>query len=672
MSCAPAPAGYQLSPTGTCAIEPCQTAQPGEYYTDGCDVSSCHPPGPGRRLLDGTINTAGARTSPDSCLSGPCDDLPVGQYYGSDGCALHNCTNAPPGSCYLGHGGVDGNCPYTPCTNETRCPDRHLPPAGWHFSGSSQAERCDLVPCPVVAGKVYLSHAQNASSCNLVRTDCTNARLGESYVALDATNSDPSTGYPHNVSCGTAECPSECPNGTRLSEPGSCICEGCPVPVVGYYHAQSTVAGECAYARCDSPGYGEIAGVGPSFSPSQCPMSSCYRPNGSTFKQPGDCQSWALCSNNLPPGRYFGEGELGPGGECPTSACTAELKHGEFFCHVPFATANSHCRVCSPPATDDAASLTVGAAAGGGIGGFAALAVLAWLVVHQCRRRSTGRLFLSYRVNADARLVEKVYYRLRSEGVDVWWDKKCLEPGQPWEDSFADGLMGADVFVPFLSKTALAPFQALESTSRCDNVLLEYRLAAELKARGELRAIFPVFVGEPKSFGARDPPSASSSSTRRVLFPSPASSSKRRARVATPAAEGFGNFFADGGDPQAPGVQVLAVEAKVAEHLSRNGLGATQQPTEERTVKAVMDAIKRHQGVFLEGSPEADVIEKVVLKLKYLAAKSGRPMVRLSWPTLLMRRRNLFGTRSRVALRRSPSMAHAEQRIGRAELALRV
>jgi len=364
---------------------------------------------------------------------------------------------------------------------------------------------------------------------------------------------------------------------------------------------------------------------------------------------------------------------------------------------VPFATANSHCRVCSPPATDDAASLTVGAAAGGGIGGFAALAVLAWLVVHQCRRRSTGRLFLSYRVNADARLVEKVYYRLRSEGVDVWWDKKCLEPGQPWEDSFADGLMGADVFVPFLSKTALAPFQALESTSRCDNVLLEYRLAAELKARGELRAIFPVFVGEPKSFGARgaalrtpppsahshpltlsspltrsDPPSASSSSTRRVLFPSPASSSKRRARVATPAAEGFGNFFADGGDPQAPDVQVLAVEAKVAEHLSRNGLGATQQPTEERTVKAVMDAIKRHQGVFLEGSPEADVIEKVVLKLKYLAAKSGRPMVRLSWPTLLMRRRNWFGTRSRVALRRSPSMAHAEQRIGRAELALRV
>ena len=117
---------------------------------------------------------------------------------------------------------------------------------------------------------------------------------------------------------------------------------------------------------------------------------------------------------------------------------------------------------------------------------------------------------------------------------------------------------------------------------------------------------------------------------------------------------------------------MLAVEAKVAEHLSRNGLGATQQPTEERTVKAVMDAIKRHQGVFLEGSPEADVIEKVVLKLKYLAAKSGRPMVRLSWPTLLMRRRNWFGTRSRVALRRSPSMAHAEQRIGRAELALRV
>ena len=53
-----------------------------------------------------------------------------------------------------------------------------------------------------------------------------------------------------------------------------------------------------------------------------------------------------------------------------------------------------------------------------------------------------GRLFLSYRVDADAGLVEQIYYQLRTQGADVWWDKECLPPGQPWEVGFADGLGG--------------------------------------------------------------------------------------------------------------------------------------------------------------------------------------------------------------------------------------
>ena len=56
-------------------------------------------------------------------------------------------------------------------------------------------------------------------------------------------------------------------------------------------------------------------------------------------------------------------------------------------------------------------------------------------------------------------------------------------------------------FVPVLSKDALANFANLKQRSPCDNVLLEYTLALELKARGQLRAIFPVFVGDVKSFG---------------------------------------------------------------------------------------------------------------------------------------------------------------------------
>ena len=404
-------------------------------------------------------------------------------------------------------------------------------------------------------------------------------------------------------------------------------------------------------------------------------MMPCYRPPGSTFSRPADCQAWAFCSNNLPPGRYYSEGELGPAGECPTSPCTAELELGEMFLAMGFAIADSHCHVglcdsiaepgycfttpgscntsvCrspsppfppSPPAPAVAliegggggwgSAAAVGAASVG-IGATTAFAVLVvWL-----RRRRKGRLFLSYRVNADARLVEKVYDKLKLQGVDVWLDKKCLEDGQPWEDSFADQLMGADVFVPFLSKTALAPFEALVPGSRCDNVLLEYRLAAELKARGKLRAISPVFVGEPNG-------------------------------------DGFDDFFVGGGDPKAPDVQVLAVEDKVGKHLTRNGLGASRQPREERTVKAVMDTIKAHQGIFLKGSPEGDVIEQVVARLKGVAEKSGQPMFK-PWRPLQMRhveddQSDPIQSRGRIGLRR-PQVCLRNERIGRAETALRI
>jgi hypothetical protein len=81
-----------------------------------------------------------------------------------------------------------------------------------------------------------------------------------------------------------------------------------------------------------------------------------------------------------------------------------------------------------------------------------------------------GRLFLSYRVTSDAELVERLHDKLRSINVDVWWDRVCLLPGQPWEEGFADGLLSSDISVPFLSKAALAPFASLEPTSRCDNV----------------------------------------------------------------------------------------------------------------------------------------------------------------------------------------------------------
>lgn len=100
------------------------------------------------------------------------------------------------------------------------------------------------------------------------------------------------------------------------------------------------------------------------------------------------------------------------------------------------------------------------------------LALLLGILLRQCRWRRPI-IFLSYRVHSDQPLVEALYTRLRAHGLRVWWDRECLKPGQEWEEGFATGLFSAAIFVPVLSKAALADFASLEADSKCDNVLLE-------------------------------------------------------------------------------------------------------------------------------------------------------------------------------------------------------
>ena len=199
-------------------------------------------------------------------------------------------------------------------------------------------------------------------------------------------------------------------------------------------------------------------------------------------------------------------------------------------------------------------------------------------------------VFLSYRVDPDQPLVEALYRHLVRLGVRVWWDVECLKPGQLWEDGFADGLFGARVFVPILSKAALANFAQLDAGSSCDNVLLEFALALARKASGELCAIYPVFVGELE-----------------------------------PASGEHGDFFRGGGLPDAADVIVESVDAKVRGHLTqhqarRGGRGCcmrqrhslapsgapgrTQQPPCEArcSPQSALQEICRHQGGFVRGA----------------------------------------------------------------------
>ena len=155
-----------------------------------------------------------------------------------------------------------------------------------------------------------------------------------------------------------------------------------------------------------------------------------------------------------------------------------------------------------------------------------------------------------------------------------------MPPGQPWEEGFADGLCSSDVFVPVLSKASLAPFAQLTAASACDNVLLEHQLALELHKRGDLRAIYPVLVGELKHLGDEF-------------------------------GDLYSDFFKSGGVPACPDEVVKAVEDNVAEHLEHLGNGTLCKAL---TVKAALNALVKFQGVKLSFT-RAEATDKVVTEM---------------------------------------------------------
>ena len=105
-------------------------------------------------------------------------------------------------------------------------------------------------------------------------------------------------------------------------------------------------------------------------------------------------------------------------------------------------------------------------AAGGALFALLFAGLVAWLAWRRWRRWRRLTIFLSYRVHSDQPLVRLLYERLLAHKLSVWWDVECLKPGQPWEDGFADGLFGSAIFVPVLSKAALASFATLAGASR--------------------------------------------------------------------------------------------------------------------------------------------------------------------------------------------------------------
>ena len=241
-------------------------------------------------------------------------------------------------------------------------------------------------------------------------------------------------------------------------------------------------------------------------------------------------------------------------------------------------------------------TLNAGGVAGVAVGAAVLLFLLCWAgerAYSRCCAPRRVRLFLSYRVSSDLELVEELHAKLLELGLDVWWDKVSLEPGRRWEEGFADGLCGAKIFVPVLSAGGLRPFERLGAQSACDNVLLEHLLALELRQRGLMDAIFPVFVGDVDADGRH------------------------------------GHFFEDGGMPDcAATAAVPAVDAKALEHLRRH-LGAKKAAAlllsdKERAPMAVLRELNTHQGGFVHGDHD-DSLDAIAAALAMCVDKILAP-----------------------------------------------
>jgi serine/threonine protein kinase/Leucine-rich repeat (LRR) protein len=198
-------------------------------------------------------------------------------------------------------------------------------------------------------------------------------------------------------------------------------------------------------------------------------------------------------------------------------------------------------------------------------------------------------VFLSYRVSSDAKHVKHLHDMLEARGLTVWWDKKCLLPGQPWEEGFCAGLADSGHFVCLLSRGAINSekpwenFSKLEAGSRCDNVLLEWRLALELKRRGMIEGMFPILIGDV----IEDP------TTHSVTY---------------------SHYNRTGCGPKdLPAVPVLSMEQKLRDHLDREGLGAPFE--DEMTVADITKEILASQGGFIVHHAETawnTVVEQIV------------------------------------------------------------
>jgi hypothetical protein len=106
-------------------------------------------------------------------------------------------------------------------------------------------------------------------------------------------------------------------------------------------------------------------------------------------------------------------------------------------------------------------------------------------------------VFLGYKKgDMDAAFVKRLHTILTQNGLAVFVDVFNLPTAQLWDENFCKALMSSYLFVPIISREGQKKtLENLHSDSACDNMLMEWVIALELKDQNRIKGILPIFVG---------------------------------------------------------------------------------------------------------------------------------------------------------------------------------
>jgi serine/threonine protein kinase len=210
-------------------------------------------------------------------------------------------------------------------------------------------------------------------------------------------------------------------------------------------------------------------------------------------------------------------------------------------------------------------------------------------------------VFISYRVASDYYHACMLYSLLKSRGLNVFFDKISLQAGVPWEDGFCNGLTSSKAFVPIISRSSINEpdnkkqnFTLLTHDSPCDNVLLEYRLALELRHMGMIDFIYPIMIGDIIITNT-----TMINNANRNFIDSNIEILNENIKYFNDIM--YGNYFTDNCAPLFTDLSIVvkSVEEKLCDHLDRQALGCPYK--NNMPISTIVSEILSNQGGICHG-----------------------------------------------------------------------